>query len=63
MSRDGVCPAWTKQTGTNSDGWNIPTPLNSIQVYVVAKRCAERCTPEEYSIALAQHFLKEYPKV
>ena len=33
------------------------------QVYYVAKQCSEKCSPEEYAIALATFFVKEYPKV
>ena len=33
------------------------------QVYLVAKQCSQRCTPEEYAIALAKHYVKTYPKV
>eukprot|EP00199_Chlamydomonas_sp_CCMP681_P005584 CAMPEP_0119102204 /NCGR_PEP_ID=MMETSP1180-20130426/1031_1 /TAXON_ID=3052 ORGANISM="Chlamydomonas cf sp, Strain CCMP681" /NCGR_SAMPLE_ID=MMETSP1180 /ASSEMBLY_ACC=CAM_ASM_000741 /LENGTH=261 /DNA_ID=CAMNT_0007086447 /DNA_START=94 /DNA_END=879 /DNA_ORIENTATION=- len=32
-------------------------------VYVVAQRMNKRCTMEEYAIALAQHFVKQYPLV
>mmetsp|Transcript_21583 Transcript_21583/g.59835 ORF Transcript_21583/g.59835 Transcript_21583/m.59835 type:complete len:316 (-) Transcript_21583:1079-2026(-) len=48
-------------TGSNAGMTATDTQKNT--VYVVAKRCSERCTPEEYSIALAQHFLREYPLV
>ncbi len=33
------------------------------QVYYVAKQCSSRCSPEEYAIALAKHFVDTYPKV
>lgn len=33
------------------------------QVYYVAKQCSNRCSPEEYAIALAKHFVDTYPKV
>jgi len=32
-------------------------------VYYVAKQCSQRCSPEEYAIALAKHFVNTYPKV
>lgn len=35
----------------------------AVQVYYVAKQCSQRCTPEEYAIALAKHFVTTYPKV
>lgn len=31
-------------------------------MYYVAKKCSQRCSPEEYAIALARHFVKTYPK-
>jgi urate oxidase len=34
-----------------------------LQVYVVAKKMADRCTVEEYAIALAKHFVDTYPLV
>ena len=34
-----------------------------LQVYFVAKQCSQRCTPEEYAIALAKHYVSTYPKV
>lgn len=34
-----------------------------VQVYYVAKQCSKRCTPEEYAIALAKHYVATYPKV
>ena len=36
--------------------------LGASQVYYIAKQCSERCTPEEYAIKLAAHFVKTYPK-
>ena len=33
------------------------------QVYIVAKRMAQRSTIEQYGIALAQHFVRTYPLV
>ena len=32
-------------------------------MYYVAKQCSQRCTPEEYAIALAKHYVGTYPKV
>eukprot|EP00798_Chlamydomonas_sp_ICE-L_P014548 gene14548-20589_t len=32
-------------------------------VYIVAKRMSQRCSVDEYAIALAQHFVKTYPLV
>ena len=46
------------QVDQRNDGWYI-----AVQVYYVAKQCSQRCTPEEYAIALAKHFVKTYPKV
>ena len=34
-----------------------------LQVYYVAKQCSDRCSAEEYAIALARHFVKTYPLV
>lgn len=34
-----------------------------MQVYYIAKKCSQRCTPEEYAVALARHFVETYPKV
>lgn len=33
------------------------------QVYVVAQRMSQKCTIEQYAIALAQHFVRTYPLV
>lgn len=33
------------------------------QVYVVAQRMSQRCTVEQYAVALAQHFVRTYPLV
>lgn len=29
----------------------------------MAKQCSQRCTPEEYAIALAKHYVSTYPMV
>ncbi len=34
-----------------------------LQVYYVAKQMSRECSAEEYAIALAKFFVKEYPKV
>ncbi|KAL0019218.1 hypothetical protein WJX77_010006 [Trebouxia sp. C0004] len=47
--------------GSNADMTATDTQKNT--VYYVAKQCSQRCTPEEYAIALARHFVKTYPKV
>ncbi|DBA99581.1 TPA: hypothetical protein ACH3X3_012157 [Trebouxia sp. C0006] len=47
--------------GSNADMTATDTQKNT--VYYVAKQCSQRCTPEEYAIALAKHFVKTYPKV
>lgn len=41
------------------------TPTDTVKntVYYVAKKMKERCTPEEFAIELAKHFVKEYPLV
>ena len=33
------------------------------QVYYIAKQCSRPCSPEEFAIALARHFVRTYPKV
>ncbi|KAL3140044.1 hypothetical protein ABBQ38_004324 [Trebouxia sp. C0009 RCD-2024] len=47
--------------GSNADMTATDTQKNT--VYFVAKQCSQRCTPEEYAIALAKHYVKTYPKV
>lgn len=47
--------------GTNTDMTATDTQKNT--VYYVAKQCSSRCSVEEYAIALAKHFVAEYPKV
>ncbi|GFH22858.1 uricase [Haematococcus lacustris] len=32
-------------------------------VYIIAQRMSQRCSCEEYAIALAQHFVRQYPLV
>ena len=34
-----------------------------LQVYYVAKQCSQKCTAEEYAIALGKHFVSTYPEV
>jgi hypothetical protein len=34
-----------------------------MQVYVVAQRMSKRCSVDEYAIALARHFINQYPLV
>ena len=34
-----------------------------VQVYYVAKQCSQKCTAEEYAIALGKHFVSTYPEV
>ena len=51
----------------NDRNWNCIGWLTKIdwllQVYYVAKQCSDRCSAEEYAIALARHFVKTYPLV
>jgi urate oxidase len=48
-------------THSNKDMTATDTQKNT--VYYVAKQCSSRCSPEEYAIALAKHFVDTYPKV
>lgn len=41
--------------------WILPRLMP--QVYVVAQRMPQRCSPEQYAVALAQHFVRTYPLV
>jgi hypothetical protein len=34
-----------------------------LQVYYVAKQCSQRCSAEEYAIALGKHFVSTYAEV
>ncbi|CAL5225692.1 g8557 [Coccomyxa viridis] len=47
--------------GSNADMTATDTQKNT--VYYIAKKCSQRCTPEEYAVALARHFVETYPKV
>ncbi|EIE26572.1 urate oxidase II [Coccomyxa subellipsoidea C-169] len=47
--------------GSNTDMTATDTQKNT--VYYIAKQCNKRCSPEEYAIALARHFVATYPKV
>ncbi|KAK9805934.1 hypothetical protein WJX73_006434 [Symbiochloris irregularis] len=49
------------KTSSNADMTATDTQKNT--VYFVAKQCSQRCSPEEYGVALARHFVKTYPKV
>lgn len=40
-----------------------PTDTQKNTVYVVGQRMPQKCSPEEYAIALAQHFVHMYPLV
>lgn len=48
---------------TPSNAGMTSTDTQKNTVYVVAKRMSERCTVEEYAIALAKHFVDTYPLV
>ena len=37
--------------------------LLMLQVYWIAKQCSEKCTPEEFAVALAKHLVTKYEKV
>ncbi len=37
--------------------------VDCAQVYVVAQRMSQRCSIEQFAIALAQHFVRQYPLV
>jgi len=39
------------------------TDTTKNQCYVVAKKMAERCAPEEYCVALGKQFLDNYPLI
>lgn len=49
------------KTGSNAGMTATDTQKNS--VYVVGQRMSQRCSPEQYAIALAQHFVRQYPLV
>lgn len=36
--------------------------FHGVQVYVVAKECSQKCSMEEYAIALARKFVSTQPK-
>jgi len=48
---------------TASNAGMTPTDTQKNTVYYVAKQMPQQCSPEEYAIALAQHFVRLYPKV
>lgn len=64
---------WTVNTMVDSDmehaflfGDNTGMTATDTQkntCYVVAKRMSSRCSPEEYAIALAKHFVQQYPRI
>ncbi len=35
---------------------------NALQIYYTAKQCSQPCSPEEFAVALARHFVHTYPK-
>jgi urate oxidase len=47
--------------GENTDMVATDTQKNT--VYYVAKQCSQKCSAEEYAIALAKHFVSTYPGV
>lgn len=48
---------------TESNRGMTATDTQKNTVYYVAKQMKEPCSPEEYALALASHFVKEYPLV
>ncbi|KAK9831871.1 hypothetical protein WJX81_004243 [Elliptochloris bilobata] len=47
--------------GSNADMTSTDTQKNT--VYYIAKQCSQPCSPEEFAILLARHFVHTYPKV
>ena len=44
-------------------GCDDDLPVLASQCYVVAQRMSQRCTVEQYAVALAKHFVNTYPLV
>jgi urate oxidase len=48
---------------TDSNAGMTATDTQKNTVYYIAKQMSQRCSPEEYALALARHFVKTYPLV
>ena len=48
---------------TESNAGMTATDTQKNTVYYIAKQMSQRCSPEEYALALARHFVKTYPLV
>lgn len=48
---------------TPSNAGMTATDTQKHAVYVVAKQMSQACSPEDYALALARHFLSHYPLV
>jgi urate oxidase len=49
-------------TSASNEGM-VATDTQKNTVYYMAKQCSQKCTAEEYAIALGKHFVSTYPEV